>query len=255
MIVDLLKQLRAEPDELLHRISGHIDDEMLEWISTADYGADAEEHLVALRKVRDTLTFPLPMQWCPSEVLELIRWSEPEDPEWKPGRTGEFGHWMRAFCCAALLRATREPWNYGDGLGTDSTVVQMTLSLCALPVDFTAHAVKFLAWLLINSDPDGGRDEQVCAYAVCLLWFVLRQPSPLADDQLISYAKWIVQKADELYESPSLGGNHGLREMVTHSQKQSSWEVFALKFLDLDIPSMSNALQVWVRAIGEQMLD
>ncbi|MFT6397792.1 MAG: hypothetical protein ACJAYU_002547, partial [Bradymonadia bacterium] len=26
---------------------------------------------------------PSPMPWRPGEVLELIRWSEPEDPEWR----------------------------------------------------------------------------------------------------------------------------------------------------------------------------
>ena len=115
MIIDLLKRFDPEPDVLLRAISAHVDDEVLTEISLADYGEDAEVHLAALRTIRDTGTFSLPMHWYPAEVLELIRWSEPEDPNWKPGRTGEFGHWMRAFCCAALLRATREPWNCGDG--------------------------------------------------------------------------------------------------------------------------------------------
>ena len=252
-MINLLQRFEPEPDGLLRAISGHINDEMLEWISTADYGIRADEHLIALRRVRDTSTFPADLYWCPAEVMELIRWSEPEDPDWKPGRTGEFGHWMRAFCCAALLRATQEPWNYGDGVGTDSTVVQMTLSLCVLPVDFTAHAVKFLAWLLLNFDLDG-RDDQVCSYAVCLLWFALRQPSPVAAETLISFAEWIVGRANELFVGPP-GGNRGLREMVVTCQKSYSWELLALQFCEIGETLPSTVLQVRIQEIGKQMLD
>lgn len=112
MIAELLNRFDPEPDVLLRAISGHVSDEMLEWISTADYGSRADEHLTALVQVRDTGTFPEELHWCPMEVFELIRWSEPDDPNWKPGRTGEFGQWMRAFSCAAILRAELEPYNY-----------------------------------------------------------------------------------------------------------------------------------------------
>jgi hypothetical protein len=253
MIADLLSRFEPEPDGLLRQMSEHVSDEVLEWISIADYGEDADEHLIALRKLRDTGTFPKEMQWCPAEVLELIRWSEPEDPDWKPGRTGESGHWMRAFSCAALLRATREPWNYGDGLGTDSTLVQLILSLCALPIDFTMQTVKFLAWLLLHSDPEG-RDEQVCAYGIGLFWFALKHPTPFPDDVLISLAQWVTLRAGELYqESPSAGGP-GLHEMVIKCQKRSSWERLGLKLLDLDLSVQSSELRAWINVIGKQLL-
>jgi hypothetical protein len=267
MIVDLLNRFDPEPDALLREISKHVDDEMLEWISTADYGSLADEHMVALRQVRDTGTFPSKMYWCPMEVLELIRWSEPEDPEWKPGRTGEFGHWMRAFSCSAILRATREPWNYGDGLGTDSTLVQMVLSLNELPIDFTAQAVKSLAWLLIDSDPEGA-DGQVCAYGLGLLWFALRNPESFPDELLGSLVRWIDRRANKIFESaastlrredavsdgvPSPAGD-GLREMVIGCQKQSSWEKLTIKFIDLDLSARSTELQMQVQTICGQLL-
>jgi hypothetical protein len=267
MIVDLLNLFEPEPDGLLRQISEHVNDEVLEWISTADYGEDADEHLATLRQVRDTGTFPEKMYWCPVEVMELIRWSEPEDPDWKPGRTGEFGHWMRAFSCAALLRATREPWNYGDGLATDSTLVQLVLSLSALPIDFTVQSTKFLAWLLLHSGPEGP-DGQVCAYGLGLLWFALQHPAHFGDQSLISLAQWIVRRADEIYQrpaselqqadaelkgySPAVG--NGLRQMVIDCHKQSSWEALAIKFLDLDLSSRSSELQMWVRTISERLV-
>ncbi|HTW80838.1 MAG TPA: hypothetical protein VME23_14930 [Terracidiphilus sp.] len=253
MIVDLLNQLDPDPDALLREISKHIDDEMLERISTADYGADADEHMTALRQVRDTGTFPVEMYWCPMEVLELIRWSEPEDPEWKPGQTGEFGHWMRAFSCAALLRATRDPWNYGDGIGTDSTLIQLVLSLGALPIDFTAQAVKSLAWLLLHSNPDG-QDDQVLVYGVGLLWFALNLTPPFHDGALTELSEWIARRADKLiWWASSSDDCSGLREMVRDCQKLSGWEILACKFRDLDLSSRSSDLQVWVKLIGEQL--
>jgi hypothetical protein len=268
MIVDLLKLFEPESEGLLRQISEHVDDEILERISTADYGSDADGHLAALRQVRDTGTFPNPMHWCPAEVMELIRWSEPEDPDWKPGHTGELGHWMRAFSCAALLRAAREPWNYGDGIGTDSTLIQLVLSLCALPVDFTLQAAQFLAWLLLHSDPDGV-DGQVCAYGLGLFWCALKHPARFADQNLISLAQWAFRRVDEIYESPasalrradaasegrSPARGDGLRQMVISCQKQSSWEVLALKFLDLDLSSRSSDLHVCAQTIGEGLLE
>src|SRR5260221_13417688 len=77
-----------------------IDDGMLAEIAAADYGIDADRHLASLRPIRDTGVVPQFIGWHPAEVLELIRWSDPENPEHKPGSTGRRGHQMRAFSCA-----------------------------------------------------------------------------------------------------------------------------------------------------------
>jgi hypothetical protein len=266
-IVELLEEFKPEPDALLREISKHVDDDMLERISIADYGDDTGEHMAALRQVRDNGTFPTEIHWYPAEVLELIRWSEPEDPEWKPGNTGVFGHWMRAFSCAALLRATRDPWNYGDGLGTDSTLVQLVLSLCALPTDFASQAVRSLAWLLLNSDPEG-TDGQICAYGLGVFWFALHHRPRFRDEALSSLARWIFKRADEIYESPSSALRRadavadgypprigdGLREMVVHCLKQKSWETLALKFVNIDLEDRSTDLRKLVEAVSEHIL-
>jgi len=253
MIIDLLNRFEPNLDGLLRDISKHIDDEMLGWISAADYALRADEHLVALQQVRDTGTFPEEMHWCPMEVLELIRWSEPEDPEWKPGGTGEFGHWMRAFSCAAILRAEHEPYNYSYNDGsTDSTVIQLILSLRILPVDFTSQAVKHLAWLLLHSDPEG-RNNQARVYGVGLLWFVLQAVPTVPDKTVMSLAKWLIRRAEELDRRPSDGGSFGLREIVLDCQKKSAWETLGYEFCNLDLSSRAPDLQVWVNLIGEQL--
>jgi hypothetical protein len=161
-IVELLNRFEPEPEGLLREISLHVDDEMLKEIAAADYGQDVERHLAALRPIHDTSMFPPDMYWYPTEVLELIRWSQPENPDWKPGRTGEFGHWMRAFSCAAVLRATCEPWNYRGDCGFVETTIHLILSLRVLPADLTRLAAGFLSWLMIQVGPEG-RDRAVCA--------------------------------------------------------------------------------------------
>lgn len=255
MIAELLNKLEPDGDSLLRAISGHVTDEMLDCISLADYGSDAAEHLLALRVLRDTSRFPDESGWIPMEVLQLIRWSEPENPEWKPGRTGEFGHWMRAFSCAAILRAEHEPWNYYYNEGsTCCTTVQLVLSLNALPVDLKREAARNFAWLMLKSDPEG-TNESLREYGVALIWFALQLRPVVADDDLIALAEWIVRRADEVNWNPTLKEFSGLKAMVIGCLKRSAWEVFGLKLSEMDLRRRSVELQTWVRLIAEQLVD
>ena len=253
MIIDLLNQFEPEPDILLREISKYVTDEMLEQISLADYGLRVDEHMVALRQVRDTGTFPQEMYWCPMEVLELTRWSEPDDHERNAGRMGEFGHWMRAFSCAAILRAEHEPYNYLYNNGcTDSTIIQLIFSLRALPVDLSSHALKHLSWLLLRIDPEG-RDDQVRIYGVGILWFALQVIPAIPEQTLISLARWVARRADEVNWRPSSEGWSGLREMVLDCQRREAWELLGSEFCDLKLSGRSSDLRVWVEMIGEQL--
>jgi hypothetical protein len=252
MIVELLNRFEPESEGLLREISKHISDDMLREIAAADYGQDIEKHLVAVRQIRDTGTFPPIMYWYPMEVLELIRWSEPENPDWKPGRTGEFGHWMRAFSCAAILRATREPWNFGDGLATEETTSHLILSLRALPVDFTQQAVQFLAWLLLNSEPEG-KDNQVCAYGIGLLWFALQLVPPAPDETLVSLAQWVVRRAEEFDVKHYCASDSYLRRLGIDNPPPSIWELLGIALFDLNLSERSLELQEWVGLIGQEL--
>jgi hypothetical protein len=255
MIAELLNRFEPDGDVLLRAISAHVTDEMLVCISQADYGCDADEHLAALRVLRETGLLPQNPGWVPMEVLELIRWSEPENPEWKPGRTGESGHWMRAFSCAAILRAEHEPWNYhyNDG-STDSTTIQLVLSLDVLPVDLKREAARNFAWLILKSDPDG-KNDSIREYAVALLWFALQIEPAVGDEDLIALAEWVVRRADELKWDPRVAEFSGLKGMVIGCQKRSAWEVFGVKLAEVDLSGRSVDLQTWVRLIAEQLAE
>ncbi|MEN9937623.1 MAG: hypothetical protein RLZZ387_4202 [Chloroflexota bacterium] len=86
---DLLLALGPGCDALLCWLRPRVDDAMLLEIAGADYGMDADAHLAALRRIRDEGLFAVQIGWEPKEVLELIRWSEPENPAWKTGSTGD----------------------------------------------------------------------------------------------------------------------------------------------------------------------
>ena len=94
----------ASADGLLKLLSEATDDSMLQKIAEANYEWEAELHLEALLPIRDEARVPVPMEWHPLEVLNLISWSEPDDPHWKPGETERVGHIIRAF----LLRGPLE---------------------------------------------------------------------------------------------------------------------------------------------------
>ena len=255
MIAELLNKFEPDGGVLLRAISAHVTDEMLECISQADYGCDGDAHLAALQQLRSTGMLPENPGWVPMEVLELIRWSEPENPEWKPGRTGEFGHWMRAFSCAAILRAEHEPWGYHyNESSTDSTTIQLVLSLDALPVDLNREAARNFAWLMLKSDPDG-TNESLREYGAALLWFALRLKPVIADEDLIALAEWIVRRADELAWDPRLKEFPGLKALVIGCQKRSGWEMFGVKMSEFDLSGRSVELQTWVRLIAEQLVD
>src|SRR5580704_18013937 len=156
---------KPSPDELLRRVSQHVDDAMLEEIAAADYGDDLTEHLAHLRRTRDDGSFAIPMRWCPREVLELIRWSQPEDPEWGPGGFGERGHWMRAFACTALLRAGGDDGNEELREGWNSTLIQLIESLNVLSLGFAEAAAGLYAWL-INAFAGDPEAEELAFFGV-----------------------------------------------------------------------------------------
>lgn len=251
MIQSLLQKLGSDPDSLLRALSARITDDHLQEIAQADYGCDAAQHLEALRQIRDHGTFPEPMHWFPGEVLELIGYSQPDDPNWTPGRTGERGHWMRAFATAALLRAYMPPWNYGR-VEPSRDLVQLTLSLRALPLDVSREAAQFLSWVLLQSDLEGN-DDQVLYFAIGVLWFSLHVADPPPDAQLIELCEWIVRREAELAAALPGGFERWLLGIRAAYPPPSPWERLGRELYRLDLSRHSTPLQDWVHLIGSQL--
>jgi hypothetical protein len=127
--------------------------EMIAEISRNDYGEEVEEHFAAIVAELDGAgTRGIP-PWNPREVLELERWSEPDEAYRSTPPTGARGHLKRLLACAILLRdaAYVEVANYGEEdffveTSADS-VLQLARSCLALDQDPPASAIGFLAWL------------------------------------------------------------------------------------------------------------
>jgi hypothetical protein len=202
-----LDQFAPSCDSLLQLAFRHVDDSTLREIAAADYGQDADEHLSQLLAIKNG-NIPAPMRWEPKEVLELIRWSEPEDPTWSPGSTGHRGHWMRLLACAVLLRAEAEPANEHYFSGEDSTIIQLVDSTIKLGDDATNAALQFLCWCM-QSSGFGEWDRPYFAVAVQILLVWLGKCDPDSAIQLIAASD---------YEHSS----HS--EMFNDCQKSKAWK-------------------------------
>src|SRR5690349_7708020 len=81
------------------------------------------------------------------EVLELVRWSEPQDAKWSPGGHGVRGHWMRLFACTALVRLAPSHPDWFDG--ECNTVAQLLSSAIELGRPIARATASLLAWAFL----------------------------------------------------------------------------------------------------------
>ena len=216
------------PDALLELLRRQVDDGMLREIARADYGMDEDAHLAALLPVRDRGELPAPMRWEPKEVLELVRWSEPDDPAWKPGSPGTRGHRMRAFACAALLRAAAEPENAGFFDGENSTLAQLLASALVLGADAQEAAARFLTW----RTPRMAHHEDRPFFALGLLVLAVElRGGRLPDGALAAAADWVVaEEAEErAAQHPYLPVNSEgwLLGLTWHDLRDTVWRALA----------------------------
>jgi hypothetical protein len=255
----LIGSLRPSPDILLDVLRPNIDDSMLEEIAKADYGADVEEHLAGLRRIRDERLILNPSSWEPTEVLRLIRWSQPEIPDWKPGATGTQGHWMRAFSCAVLLRSFAEPdnWEYFDG--ENQTAVQLVESAIKLGREVAEAALRFFAWML-DREPRvhelDGEDRPFFALALFILAVHLAKTTE--DSSRISELAALVEEETELFQNRQREvGIHRQQDqwllgITLFDQCHDTWRAVAQRIL-LN-PELAPEISIHAQRIGKKLL-
>jgi hypothetical protein len=185
--LDLLAKAQPSGDALLDLLRPLIDDSMLREIAEADYGIDVDVHFGQLLLIRDAGRILDSGGWHPSEVLELIRWSQPDDPKWRPGATGTRGHLMRAFACAVLLRSSVAPGCQSYDFAVAQTLYQLLESVASLADDAEQATASFLAWLVERAMLS---DRAICALAflsVALSWMRDRW----SDEDISQLANWV----------------------------------------------------------------
>jgi hypothetical protein len=177
----------ADAAGLLRLLSSRIDDAMLQEIAEADYSNDRDKHFAKLKLIRDKGIIPSPLQWHPQEVLELVRWSEPDNQDWKPGRIGVAGHLMRAFCCMALLCAVGN----GESInGISDTLIQLIGSLEALGLAHEPCASALLIWFIPSLSLEVVGTSTLALACLALVALLLARRPTMQNETLGAAVNW-----------------------------------------------------------------
>lgn len=164
----------------IDRLCPLITEDMLAEIARADYGTGFEDHLQALRRLRDRDISDQPMAWEPQEVLNLFRWSEfGDDRTGREQRTEQAFHLMRAFCCALILEASVTPANHEEFVGNNQTLIQLLESARVLGPDDEARLPAFIAWLIPRAP---AFEDEVGFYGIAFVSTVVRHGRKADDD-------------------------------------------------------------------------
>jgi hypothetical protein len=187
----LLTEFPPSRQLLLDVTRRQVDESMLREIAEADYGWKADQHLAALRPIHEQGLLPDDYGWYPGEVLALIRWSNPEDAEHKPGSTGLRGHQMRAFVCAALLQGVVDHERGADG----ATLAQCLASALVLGDEICEAAARFLTWAV----PYTFQERWLFGFGLLVLATRLRSRR-FSDADLAAVAAWVLACEMEAFE-------------------------------------------------------
>jgi hypothetical protein len=236
MIRDILTSLPCEPGSLHRVLSQHVDDAMLREIASADFGHDVEQHLVPLHQLRDHGIYAGHDATYPFDVLELMRYSEPDQPDWKPGSTGEYGHWMRAFSAMATLRLCVENGFHEPSGGNDS-LIQLIESLNLPNSQLDVEAAAFTGWLACKEleTPHPCAELQVAAF----IWFSAALPRQASDEAIIDMCEW------DLVEIRNMGGYSG-----SYLKK---WRELGARMKRLEPPHRSPPARDAIHAVGDSI--
>jgi hypothetical protein len=172
-LVRLLADLQPAEMALRDWVAPLLDASMIDELAAADYGTDVEEHRPGIRSLLTTDELPERLAWHPSEVLELMRWSMPDDPAWKPGSPGRGGHLLRLFSCLVLVRAQTGQ----DPTDSLAPLVDSALKLGPPAVQAT---VRFLAWCRLHEPGDWRREPTARPFLTFAL-LLLHAGLPLPD--------------------------------------------------------------------------
>ncbi len=245
--------IEPHPGLLLAKLARQVDEAMLRDIAEADYAQQANEHYAVLRRMRDEGFVPMP-EWVPQEVLELIRWSQPDQPGWMPGGQGERGHWMRAFCCASLLRMAGEK-GMRPHVSFNETTVALVASLDTLNAGLWAETGALLNWFIDRLAMERDRGEEPFI-GVALLYCALHVAA-VPDPSITALCRWTIDREQEEAFGPMGAANDGgwLHRISHHDQRRETWRTVGRRMASLDLSFRSVELREWVALIATSLAE
>ncbi|WP_284178435.1 hypothetical protein [Rhabdaerophilum sp. SD176] len=251
-----LETFGPDSDALFEVLLPIVSADMLQEIAAADYGRDIEQHLAPLLQFRDHRIVPI-LNWHPLEVLELIQWSEPEQPEWKPGLAGIRGHYLRVFVCALLLRAYERPENQKLSLSFNETAIRLVDSLRAIDGPIVQEGVRFLAWCVCTL----ARLDQHAAEGPFLALALLSLVAPsdrYADDDVISLCQWIDKQVSALLQNQQHWTSHQGKWLLStepYDQSHGRWTELGRHLYQWAEAGSPSDRTVWVALVGRVLAE
>ncbi len=246
----------ADPNALFDVLLPLITDDMLIEIASADYGWRGDEHLGHLMQFRDRRTIPI-LGMCPGEVLELKRWSEPDQPDRKPSSPGKRGHLLRAFSCAVLLRAYERPENHGRWLSFNETSIQLALSLNVLGGPLDLAGGRFFAWCLDTLSPLDFEGAEGSFFGLALLSFVFSSDN-YSDCNVVDLCKWIDENTSILLEEYQHFAKKHFNWLLStnhHDMRNDRWIELGRKFYHWAEAQAPSERAAWVARIGRALAE
>ena len=229
---ELLAPLRPNESALTPLFQTNIDEGMLREIAEADHGWKADECFALLRPMLDAGVVAAD-DFNLREVLELIRVSEPGDPEWSPGGHGQRGHWMRLFACTALVRFA--PTRRDLFSGECNTVAQLTSSAIILGKPVARATASLLAWRFL-AFPGADEDAPFVALAILLLSTHLEDQEDRGQ-WLKELGKWVedeearARNAVSPWRSSMPHWDKWLLGLTLFTQREAVWRTLAQRIL------------------------
>ena len=223
MVEQRLAPLRPDEGALTSLFQANVDDAMLRQIAEADYGWEADRCHVLLQTMLKTGSVESD-DFNLREALELIRWSEPEDPEWSPGGHGRRGHWMRLFACAALVRlAAKYPGTFDGECGT---LAQLISSAIELGHPVAQAAASLLAWRFL-AYPGNETDRAFLAFAILLLVGHVEGRNGRGQ-WLKELAVWVEDEESTARDAVVAWSSEWLIGLIPYCLRESVWRSLAL---------------------------
>lgn len=244
-----------EPDAaaLLARLARHVDASMLRDIAGADYRQQGSDHYAVLCRMRDKGLVPAPAS-VPREVLDMVSWVEPDRDQGDPDIQGDRGHWMRAFCCAWLLRITGEG-NIRARFGLNEPVAGLVVSLDLLDAGLWAETGALLTWFM--AWPAGARDRREEPFLGVALLYCALHVAAVPDPSIAALCRWTVDREEQEVHAPfGTANDDGWLHRLTHfDQRREAWKMLGRKMAGLDLSPRSVEVQEWVALIATSLAE
>ncbi len=220
----VVSPFQGDPKALLDLLCTNIQDDSLSWISEADYGMEAEERLVELRKIKQDMAI-YEMDYGLKEVLELTRWQEPERTLDKWMTEPQKKNIQIAFSSAVLLTVPSSLYYRMQENSSIIRLVETSEYLEQVLPGMLLATSHVLAWRVAQSDTD---EEEVPFFLLGLILTGLKCGG-YEDSSMIQLIDQLLRAESALHEQGI--GPYDVADWLFrntyYNQSQGSWQSYA----------------------------